>query len=127
MRKQLVSRSKSCLSNVLGHATQLEIERGEGSYLYDYSGHAYLDFGAGIAVNATGHCHPAVVNAIKEQSEKLLHGCAGVIYYEQNIQLLNILVTLPVVHWILFFLLKVVQKPLKLHLNVLLMFEINSK
>ena len=87
MRKQLVSRSKSCLSNVLGHATQLEIERGEGSYLYDYSGHAYLDFGAGIAVNATGHCHPAVVNAIKEQSEKLLHGCAGVIYYEQNIQL----------------------------------------
>ena len=87
MRKQLVSRSKSCLSNVLGHATQLEIERGEGSYLYDYSGHAYLDFGAGIAVNATGHCHPTVVNAIKEQSEKLLHGCAGVIYYEQNIQL----------------------------------------
>ena len=56
--KHLVKRSKSCLSNVLGHATQLEIERGDGCYLIDYSGSKYLDFGAGIAVNATGHCHP---------------------------------------------------------------------
>ena len=85
--KHLVKRSKSCLSNVLGHATQLEIERGDGCYLIDYSGSKYLDFGAGIAVNATGHCHPDVVNAIKQQSEKLLHGCAGVIYYDQNIDL----------------------------------------
>ena len=86
-KKDLVSRSISCLSKVLGHATQLEIEKGEGSYLIDYNGNRYLDFGAGIAVNATGHCHPLVVEAIKTQSEKLLHGCAGVIYYDQNITL----------------------------------------
>ncbi len=77
----------TCLSKVLGHATQLEIEKGEGSYLIDYNGNRYLDFGAGIAVNATGHCHPLIVDAIKQQSEKLLHGCAGVIYYDQNITL----------------------------------------
>ncbi len=77
----------SCLSKVLGHATQLEIEKGVGSYLIGYNGQQYLDFGAGIAVNATGHCHPTVVKAIKDQSDKLLHGCAGVIYYDQNITL----------------------------------------
>ena len=77
----------SCLSKVLGHATQLEIEKGIGSYLIDYNGKQYLDF-AGIAVNATGHCHPTVVQAIKDQSDKSsLHGCAGVIYYDQNITL----------------------------------------
>ena len=83
----LVKRSKSCLSNVLGHATELEIDHGKGSYLYAYDGNKYLDFGAGIAVNATGHCHPDIVNAIKNQADTLLHGCAGVIYYEQNIDL----------------------------------------
>ena len=84
-KQNLVNRSQSCLSRVLGHATELEIEKGEGSYLIDYDGSRYLDFGAGIAVNATGHCHPRVVKAIKDQSERLLHGCAGVIYYDQNI------------------------------------------
>lgn len=87
MSQSLVSRSKTCLSNVLGHATTLEIRRGLGSYLYDYDDQPYLDFGAGIAVNATGHCHPTVVSAIKDQSDTLLHGCAGVVYYEQNIAL----------------------------------------
>ena len=86
-KKNLVKRSKSCLSNVLGHATELEIDYGKGCYLYAYDGNKYLDFGAGIAVNATGHCHPKVVDAIKNQADTLLHGCAGVIYYEQNIEL----------------------------------------
>ena len=83
----LFKRSKQCLSNVLGHATKLEIEKGKGSYLIDFNGNHYLDFGAGIAVNATGHCHPQVVAAIKHQADQLLHGCAGVIYYDQNITL----------------------------------------
>lgn len=86
-KKNLVQRSHHCLSNVLGHATELEIEKGAGSYLIDYDGNHYLDFGAGIAVNATGHCHPDVVHAIKQQADQLLHGCAGVIYYDQNITL----------------------------------------
>jgi 4-aminobutyrate aminotransferase len=83
----LVDRSKTCLSSVLGHATTLEIKHGRGCYLIDYADQAYLDFGAGIAVNSTGHCHPEVVAAIHTQSQTLLHGCAGVIYYDQNILL----------------------------------------
>ncbi|MGA0241649.1 MAG: aspartate aminotransferase family protein [Candidatus Marinamargulisbacteria bacterium] len=83
----LVSRAKKCLSNVLSHATELEIERGEGTYLIDRYQQRYLDLGAGIAVNSTGHCHPDVVHAIQAQSTQLLHACAGVVYYEQNIAL----------------------------------------
>jgi predicted acetylornithine/succinylornithine family transaminase len=47
--------------------------RGEGTMLYDAEGEQYLDFLAGISVCNTGHCHPRVVEAIKEQAERLLH------------------------------------------------------
>jgi acetylornithine/N-succinyldiaminopimelate aminotransferase len=47
--------------------------RGEGMRLYDDSGRGYLDFVAGIAVNALGHSHPAVVQAITEQAGRLVH------------------------------------------------------
>ena len=83
----LVTRANQCLSNVLSHATSLEIDHGHGIYLVDFNGQQYLDFGAGVAVNSTGHCHPDVVRAIQRQSETLLHGCAGIIYYPQNIEL----------------------------------------
>lgn len=46
---------------------------GEGSYLFDNNGKKYLDFGAGIAVNALGHCHPKMVEAITTQAKKLWH------------------------------------------------------
>jgi predicted acetylornithine/succinylornithine family transaminase len=48
-------------------------ERGEGMYVYDTEGKAYLDFLGGIAVNVMGHSHPAVVQAIQEQAAKLMH------------------------------------------------------
>src|SRR6266567_1888020 len=47
-------------------------ERGEGAWIYASNGDRYLDLYGGHAVAATGHCHPHVVKAIKEQSEKLL-------------------------------------------------------
>jgi acetylornithine/N-succinyldiaminopimelate aminotransferase len=47
--------------------------RGEGMYLFDVDGKKYLDFGAGIAVNALGHSHPAIVAALKEQGSLLIH------------------------------------------------------
>nr|WP_299244835.1 aspartate aminotransferase family protein [uncultured Halomonas sp.] len=47
--------------------------RGEGSRLWDQDGREYIDFAGGIAVNSLGHCHPVLVNALKEQSEKLWH------------------------------------------------------
>ena len=48
-------------------------ERGEGVRMYDDKGKAYLDFIAGIAVNALGHCHPVLVKALTEQANKLWH------------------------------------------------------
>jgi acetylornithine/N-succinyldiaminopimelate aminotransferase len=48
-------------------------ERGEGVRLYDEKGKAYLDFIAGIAVNALGHCHPVLVKALTDQANKLWH------------------------------------------------------
>jgi acetylornithine/N-succinyldiaminopimelate aminotransferase len=47
--------------------------RGEGSYLFAEDGKRYLDFGAGIAVNAFGHAHPRLVAALTEQAGKLWH------------------------------------------------------
>jgi len=47
--------------------------RGAGVNLYDNFGKKYLDFGAGIAVNSLGHCHPNLVTALKNQAEKLWH------------------------------------------------------
>ena len=51
----------------------LAFERGEGAYLHATDGKRYLDFAAGIAVNALGHSHPHLVAALKDQAEKLWH------------------------------------------------------
>lgn len=47
--------------------------RGEGSRLWDQQGREFIDFAGGIAVNCLGHCHPALVNALTEQANKLWH------------------------------------------------------
>lgn len=47
--------------------------RGEGSRVWDQNGKEFIDFAGGIAVNCLGHCHPALVNALKEQGEKIWH------------------------------------------------------
>ena len=47
--------------------------RGEGSRVWDQDGRMYIDFAGGVAVTALGHCHPAMVKAIEEQSRKLWH------------------------------------------------------
>ena len=48
-------------------------KKGRGSILWDQQDKAYIDFTGGIAVNALGHCHPAILAAMKEQMEKLIH------------------------------------------------------
>ncbi|MBN1882306.1 MAG: acetylornithine transaminase [Deltaproteobacteria bacterium] len=51
----------------------VELVRGEGAYVWDVTGRRFLDFVAGIAVNNLGHCHPAVVDAVRRQAETLIH------------------------------------------------------
>jgi len=47
--------------------------RGKGSHVWDQNDNEYIDFAGGIAVNCLGHCHPNLVNALKEQGEKIWH------------------------------------------------------
>src|SRR5687767_8081758 len=51
----------------------IALDHGDGSYVTDVAGRRYLDFGAGIAVCALGHAHPEIVDALLEQSRKILH------------------------------------------------------
>ena len=67
------------LSPVWTHLTDIQPARGEGIYLYDADGRRYTDFTAGIGVVSTGHCHPNVVQAIKDQAEKLLFGQMNIV------------------------------------------------
>ena len=60
--------------------------KGEGSFVWDNEGNKYLDFVGGIAVNALGHCPQVVVDALKEQAEKLIH-CSNLYWIEPQIKL----------------------------------------
>jgi acetylornithine/N-succinyldiaminopimelate aminotransferase len=51
----------------------IALERGKGVYLFDREGNRYLDFVAGLGVNALGHAHPRIVKAIREQSARAIH------------------------------------------------------
>ncbi len=55
------------------HPLGLEVSYAKGCYIYDAQGNAHLDFVAGVSACSLGHCHPSVVTAIKEQTEKYLH------------------------------------------------------
>lgn len=65
--------------------------RGEGCRLWDADGREYLDFLAGIAVNSLGHCHPAVVKSVCEQTAGLMH-VSNVFHIEQQAVLAEMLV-----------------------------------
>lgn len=64
----------TALSPHLRQATPVVVERGEGIHVYGTDGRRYLDFTAGIGVTGTGHCHPRVVAAARDQVGRLIHG-----------------------------------------------------
>ena len=65
----------------------LVIARGEGAVVEDVDGNVFLDCTAGIAVTATGHSHPDVVQAIVDQARKFLHMSGTDFYYEPQVRL----------------------------------------
>ena len=69
--------------------TPITASRGEGCYLYDQEGNAYLDFTSGIGVTNTGHCHPRVVAAIQKQAGLLLHGQVNIVRHEPLLELIE--------------------------------------
>lgn len=52
---------------------QIQLKKGNGSYVYDQDNKKYLDFTSGIAVTSLGHCHPEVVAALQKQSDCIWH------------------------------------------------------
>jgi 4-aminobutyrate aminotransferase len=81
--------TKSHLSPVWTHLSEIVVTKGEGCYLYGQDGDRYLDFTSGIGVTNTGHCHPMVVKAIQDQAEKLIHGQANIVYSPAVLELVE--------------------------------------
>lgn len=69
----MLTRDKQVVAPAYGRVADLVMSHGQGSQVWDVDGNRYVDFVSGIAVNSTGHSHPAVVAAVQEQAEKFLH------------------------------------------------------
>ena len=79
--RALIARDEAVASPSLTRAYPLVAESGSGMVVTDLDGNRFLDFAAGIAVCSTGHSHPKVVQAIKEQADRLIH-IAATDFYE---------------------------------------------
>ncbi len=71
--QEFIARDEQVLSSSYTRDYPFVMERGEGCRVWDIDGNEYLDFCAGIAVLNTGHCHPAVVQAVQEQATRYFH------------------------------------------------------
>lgn len=80
--KAVIDRDRQVISPAYTRGYPLVIERGEGSYVIDPDGNRFLDFTAGVAVNALGHAHPEIVRTVAEQAAKFLHMAGTDFYYD---------------------------------------------
>ena len=79
------------ISPVWSRITDIVVERGEGAYIFDVNGDRYLDFTSGIGVTNTGHCHPRVVEAAREQVGKIIHAQINILYHMPLFRLVDAL------------------------------------
>jgi 4-aminobutyrate aminotransferase len=85
--KQLVERDTAVVSPSYTRDYPLVAKIGRGAMIEDVDGNTFLDFAAGIAVCATGHCHPDVVAAIQKQASELIHMSGTDFYYPNLVEL----------------------------------------
>jgi len=85
--KSIIERDAQFVSPSYTRDYPLVAKRGNGAMIEDVDGNTFLDFAAGIAVCATGHCHPEVVAAIQKQAAELIHMSGTDFYYESMPQL----------------------------------------
>ncbi|MBV9506511.1 MAG: acetyl ornithine aminotransferase family protein [Acidobacteriia bacterium] len=85
--RAVIERDQQVVSPSYTRCYPLVAERGEGAIVEDVDGNRFLDFNAGIAVVAAGHCHPRVVEAIRAQAERLIHMSGTDFYYEEMVAL----------------------------------------
>lgn len=79
--RAIIAADERFISPSYTRAYPLVVDHALGAMVEDVDGNRFLDFTAGIAVCATGHCHPRVVAAIQRQAEKLIHMCGADFYY----------------------------------------------
>jgi len=87
--RAIIERDEAVASPSLTRAYPLVAESGSGAVVTDVDGNRFLDFAAGIAVASTGHSHPAVVTAIKEQADRLIHIAATDFYEPRYLELME--------------------------------------
>jgi 4-aminobutyrate aminotransferase len=85
--RQIIERDGRVVSTSYTRDYPLVMARGEGALVEDVDGNVFLDCTAGIAVTATGHSHPEVVQAIVDQAQRFLHMSGTDFYYEPQVQL----------------------------------------
>lgn len=85
--KAVVDRDAATMSASYTRDYPFVMDRGDGCIVWDVDGNRFLDMAAGIAVCATGHAHPHVVNAITEQAKRFLHMSGTDFYYEVQVRL----------------------------------------
>ncbi|MEW6704231.1 MAG: 4-aminobutyrate--2-oxoglutarate transaminase [Pseudomonadota bacterium] len=83
----LMARRRAAVARGVGQAHEIFVEHALNAELWDVEGRRYIDFAGGIAVLNTGHCHPAVIAAVKEQLDRYTHTCFQVVAYEPYVEL----------------------------------------
>ena len=81
------ARRGTAISRGVGVTTQIYAARAENAEIWDVEGRRYIDFTAGIAVVNTGHRHPKVIAAVKDQIDRFTHTCHQVVPYENYVRL----------------------------------------
>ncbi len=89
MTNQLYQENFPHLTPALGRIFNFVADHAEGSYIYTDDGKKLLDFTSGIGVTNTGHCHPKVVEAIREQAGNFIHAQANIVIHKPMLQLIE--------------------------------------
>jgi 4-aminobutyrate aminotransferase len=87
LARAIIERDARVVSPSYTRCYPLVAKQGEGAIVEDVDGNRFLDFNAGIAVVAAGHCHPRVVQAIQAQAARLIHMSGTDFYYEGMVAL----------------------------------------
>ena len=81
------ARKEAAIARGEGNLNKVYVERARNAEIWDVEGRRYIDFGSGIAVCNTGHSHPRIVAAVKDQVERFSHTCVMVTPYDSAVRL----------------------------------------
>lgn len=87
LNTEISNRRSDAISRGVGVTTQVYAEKAQNAEIWDVEGRRYIDFAAGIAVVNTGHRHPKIIAAVKDQLDRFTHTCHQVVPYENYVRL----------------------------------------